>query len=68
MGLSWLLIAGEQNRRRPNLPDRGPRGGLDPLFFPIAGGQRVLRFIVGILWIILLVFIILMFLNTPGIR
>ena len=33
-----------------------------------AGGQSVLRYIVGILWIILLNFIILVFLNMPGIR
>ena len=32
-----------------------------------AGGYGVVRFIVGILWIILLVFIILVFLNVPGI-
>ena len=32
------------------------------------GSEGVLRFIVGILWIILMVFIILVILNTPGIR
>jgi hypothetical protein len=32
------------------------------------GSEGVMRFIVGILWIILMVFIILVFLNTPGIR
>jgi hypothetical protein len=32
-------------------------------------GQRaMLRFIVGVLWLVLIVFIILVFLNTPGIR
>jgi hypothetical protein len=30
--------------------------------------EDVMRFIVGILWIILMVFIILVILNTPGIR
>src|SRR5918997_3507204 len=30
--------------------------------------EGVLRFIVGILWLVLIVFIILVFLNTPGIR
>ena len=30
--------------------------------------ENVMRFIVGILWIILLVFIALVFLNVPGIR
>ncbi len=36
---------------------------------PRAGGQSaMLRFIVGMLWIILLVFIVLVFLNVPGVR
>jgi hypothetical protein len=30
--------------------------------------EDVMRFIVGILWLILMVFIILVILNTPGIR
>ena len=30
--------------------------------------MRYIRLFVGILWIVLLVFIILVFLNTPGIR
>ena len=34
----------------------------------LRGGQSAMRSIVGILWIILLIFIILVFLNTPGIR
>ncbi len=30
--------------------------------------EDVMRFIVGVLWLILMVFIILVILNTPGIR
>ena len=38
---------------------------------PLVGGggqSTMLRFIVGMLWIILLVFIVLVVLNVPGVR
>jgi hypothetical protein len=39
-----------------------------PSPFLRAEGQSVLRFIIGVLWLVLIVFIILVFLNMPGIR